>query len=84
LILPDNKLASSSNDGTIRIRNLENGNVIHTLKEHSENFNSLSILKDRVTFGSASRNTIKLWDIETGELMKTLGGHNGEILSLVE
>jgi WD40 repeat protein len=83
LILLDNKLASSSNDGTIRIWNFENGDVIHTLKEHSENVNSLSMLKDRVTFRSASGNTLKLWDIETGQLMKTLGGHNGEILSLV-
>ncbi len=84
LLMPSNKLASTSRDDTIRIWNLKNSSLILTLKGHTNTVCSLCLLNDNTILASASADhSIKLWDIETGEMMRTLNSHSDTVHSLV-
>lgn len=79
VIDPEGKIvASGSFDGTIKIWNLETGELIRTLTGHSEAgeiVSSVAISPDGKTIVSSSNGyggTIKIWDLETGELLDTL------------
>jgi WD40 repeat protein len=80
---PDSRrLASGSNDRTVKIWDAETGALIRTLR-HSERVLSVAYSPDsrRLASGS-SDNTIKIWDAETGALLRTLSGHSEIVRSV--
>ena len=88
-ISPDGKtLASGSYDKTIKLWNLETGQLEHTFREHSDRGHSdivysVAISPDGQTLASGSGDkTIKLWNLETRQLENTLTGHDGNVYSV--
>jgi len=83
-ISPDGKiLASGSWDKTIKIWNLETGELISTLTGHSDRVNSVAISSDGQMLASGSSDeTIKFWDLHSGELLCTFPGHSMEVNSV--
>ncbi|EXL39972.1 hypothetical protein FOCG_17422 [Fusarium oxysporum f. sp. radicis-lycopersici 26381] len=78
------KVASGSDDATIRIWNAETGKCERELKGHSDNVNSVVLSHDSKKLASASDDkTIRIWDIETGECERVLEGHSNGISSVV-
>jgi WD40 repeat protein len=77
-ITSDNKkIVSGSNDKTIKIWDIDTGEVLKTLIEHSDNVNSVAITSDNKKIVSGSnKSTISISDIDTCELLKTLIGHS--------
>ncbi len=68
-------IASSSNDGTIKLWNL-NGTVVNTLTAHTDVVHNLSFSPDGQTLASSSHDkTIKLWRVADGKVLRTLRGH---------
>ncbi|EGU72931.1 hypothetical protein FOXB_16560 [Fusarium oxysporum f. sp. conglutinans Fo5176] len=65
------KVASASNDKTIRIWNAETGECERVLKGHSREVNSVVFSHDskKVASGSIDK-TIRIWNAETGECEK--------------
>jgi FOG: WD40 repeat len=63
---PEGKiLASSSDEGNVRVWNLENGREISTLEGHLGSVTSVMFSPDGKTLASAGiDNTIKLWNLE--------------------
>jgi WD40 repeat protein len=74
-----NIMASGSLDTTIKLWNLQTGELLHTLTGHSTAIISLAFSPDGNTLASASNmellngGTIKLWNVNTGNLLETLG-----------
>ena len=80
-ISPDGKtLASGSNDNTIKLWNLETGQLQRTLADRTGDANSVAISPDGKILATGSwDDTIKLWNLETGQLQRTLTGHSDVI-----
>lgn len=63
-------LASGSSDGTIRLWNLSNGNIIHVLSRHHYGVISLDFNPSGEILASGGIDTkINLWNISSGELL---------------
>ncbi len=74
-------IASASEDGTIKLWNLD-GKELQTLQGHSSGVNSVSFSPDSQTIASASNDcTIKFWSLNGREL-HTLKGHSDAVYSL--
>jgi WD40 repeat protein len=90
---PDGKLlASSGQDGTVRIWEVpsakpegvaESGKVLHVLKGHEGEIDSVCFAPDGKTVASGCKDkSVKLWDPHKGELRKTLTGPETRLESL--
>ncbi|MEA5618598.1 WD40 repeat domain-containing protein [Cronbergia sp. UHCC 0137] len=76
-------LVSGSRDQTIKIWNLQTGELIRTLKGHQDSVNTVVISPNEqiIASGSADK-TIKLWHLATGELLATFTGHGKTVTAL--
>jgi F-box/WD-40 domain protein MET30 len=71
-------LVSGALDNTIRVWDVESGQLVNTLFGHIEGVWSVTGDKLRVVSGSHDR-TIKIWEQETGNCQTTLVGHRGAV-----
>ncbi|WP_392531478.1 WD40 repeat domain-containing protein [Nostoc sp. C117] len=76
-------LVSGSWDQTIKIWQLETGELLHTLKGHRDRVYAIALSPDAqiIASGSADK-TIKLWHLQTGELLGTFTGHGNIVTAL--
>ena len=82
LILPNNMMASGSNDKTIKLWNMNEYNCIRTLIGHTDEVYCLFLLKNGQLASGSKDETIKIWDTDTGECVKTLKGHTNSVNGL--
>jgi WD40 repeat protein len=80
---PDGQtLASGSADKTIKVWNLDTGQLRRTITGHSDIIRSVTFSPDGQTLASGSGDkTIKLWNLQTGQI-RTLSGHSGPVWSI--
>jgi WD40 repeat protein len=65
-----------SYDSTPRLLDLETGEILRTLKGHTNWVSAVAVLADgRRALSSSHDTTLRLWDLETGETLRTLEGH---------
>ncbi|MGD0950909.1 MAG: TIR domain-containing protein [Methanotrichaceae archaeon] len=76
--------ASSSEDKTVKIWDLESGKCRATLKGHTNDVRSVGITPDgkRILSGSFD-NTIRIWDAGAGREVAKLEGHTNGLLTVV-
>ncbi|MHA2101260.1 MAG: serine hydrolase, partial [Candidatus Kariarchaeaceae archaeon] len=67
----DSTLASSSDDGSIRLWNTSSGEIIHILEGHYWSVDSAQFSNDGSILVSNGDSKINFWNVSTGELMNT-------------
>lgn len=76
---PDGKrLASGSEDKTVKLWDVASGKLIRTFEEHSSKVTSVAFSPDgsRVVSGGNGEGDLRLWDAETGQLIRTFNEAN--------
>ena len=81
---PDGKLlCSASEDSTIKLWSIPEGQLIKTLIGHTKGIESVSFSPDSSFLASGSRDkTVNIWTIPDGVLVKTLKGHPQAVYSV--
>ena len=74
---------SASWDNTLKVWDLQSGEILRTLTGHSDSVNAVAITSDSKYVISGSRDkTLKVWDLQTGEILRTLTGHSRWVLAV--
>jgi WD40 repeat protein len=81
-ILPDGRLASGSEDNTIKLWNVKTGACEAMLSGHTSAVMSLTVLPDGRLVSGSWDNTIKFWNVKTGACEATLSEHTNPVCSL--
>ncbi|XTI86758.1 hypothetical protein V2W45_1509518, partial [Cenococcum geophilum] len=77
------RLASASDDRTVKIWDASSGECLQTLEGHSESIHSVAFSHDSIWLASASDDrTIRIWNAGSGECLQTLGGHSNSVRSV--
>ncbi|WP_322111853.1 serine/threonine-protein kinase [Aerosakkonema funiforme] len=81
---PDGKIiASGGDDKTVKLWNLETGELIFSLSGHSHFVKCVAFSPDGSILATGSDDrTIKLWHVSTGKEIATLTGHSHAVKSL--
>ncbi|KST64926.1 serine/threonine-protein kinase [Mastigocoleus testarum] len=77
------KLASGSDDKTIKVWDVANREIIRTIEGHSGWIWDVAFSPDgKILASSGNDKTIKLWDLSTGKEIRTLKGHLQGVISV--
>jgi WD40 repeat protein len=75
---PDGRrLASAAKDATIRLWNIDTGELLHTLYGHEAN--DLAFSPDGKRLVSDGKSELLLWDLETGKEIRRISLHNSKL-----
>jgi len=76
-------LASGSDDGTIKLWDVESGQEVHTLGESNAGMWDVDFSLDGALLATGSVDqSVKLWDVASGQLLHTLAGHTSAVFSV--
>lgn len=75
-------LASGSADNTIKLWDVQTGDLIHTFSGHADEVRSVAFRADgRYVVSGSKDKTVKIWDVDTGKAVRTFPGHTDEVTS---
>lgn len=83
IFTPEGHLVAGCDDGSIRLWNVQTGELLKTLPGHHEQILGLAVSPDGRVFASGSVDyTIRLWDSATGECLRVLQGDDSAVWSV--
>jgi len=74
VVMPDGKQAvSSSNDGTLKVWDIETGETLCTLQEQSGRVDALAVMPNgEQVLAAVGDGSLKIWDLKTGNILHSL------------
>jgi WD40 repeat protein len=81
-VLGDGRLASGSDDNTIRLWDPDSGACERVFKGHQGSVNALAVLGDGRLASGSDDHTIRLWDPASGACERVFQGHQGWVRAL--
>lgn len=76
-------IASSCDENTVRLWDIESGQCFHTLEGHLDSVWAVAFSEDGQLLASSSDDqTVKLWQLQTGTCIKTLTGFESQVCSV--
>ena len=81
-LLSDNRLASGSNDSTIKIWNLDDSTCLAVLKGHSAAILALQVLSETILASASADTSVKIWNLASNQCVQTLVGHTNQVVAL--
>lgn len=84
-LMPDERHAlSASEDGTIKMWDLENGFELTTIKDHAGPIWAIAVTPDgRRVISASDDGTVKIWDLSEKTQLITLRGHQSQVWDVV-
>jgi len=77
------KIASASDDQTVRLWDVSTGNALQVLRDHDEAVYAVAFSNDDTVVVSASKDElVRVWEVSTGALRFRLNGHINAINAL--
>jgi len=74
-------LITGSYDKTVKVWNLDTGEVVRTLVGHTRSVKTLQFDQAMLVTGSADK-TLRVWNWRTGECLRVLEGHTKDVMCL--
>lgn len=76
------ELVTGAGDGTLRIWEMERGNLKQQMPEHDFGVSAIAVAADgRHAVSASADETLRYWDLATGEEIAVLRGHEGAVLA---
>lgn len=79
LDLTDGRIVSWSNDGTLRLWDVESGSVLRIFEGHSKSVTGALLLPNGHLLSWSYDETLRLWDLVCGTELRKLEGHTREV-----
>ena len=70
VVVDGRRAVSGSDDGTLRVWDLETGETLRTLEGHSDRVNAVVVVDGRRAVSGSDDGTLRVWDLETGENLR--------------
>lgn len=80
---PDGKYLASASGRSVRLWDLQSGQIVMTLNGHTNNVFSIAFSPDGSQIATAGLDRkIHIWDLSAGQILFTLAGHQGAVNSV--
>ena len=81
-MLDAGRLASASNDHTVKIWDIAEARCVATLEGHRDRVYALAVLDAGRLVSASHDRTVKIWDVAAARCVATLEGHSGGVHAL--